>query len=124
MGTLVDPTKREKYTLFELLKLIRQYEKIQNNINLLLSDARLSNFQSMDNFQSEDLDIYQLNKQKNKLFSLRKLRCTIISGVHCQYSSNSGYQIGRRFTKDINIEVIEEQSDEDNQESICNNLSL
>jgi hypothetical protein len=44
MGTLVDPNKREKYNFFELMNVVKKYENIQNNINLLVSDARISEY--------------------------------------------------------------------------------
>lgn len=44
MGTLVDPNKREKYNFFELMNVVKKYENIQNNINLLMSDARISEY--------------------------------------------------------------------------------
>jgi len=58
MGTLVDPNKREKYNFFELMNVVKKYEKIQNNINLLMSDARVSEFASLDHLEQEDTDIY------------------------------------------------------------------
>ena len=58
MGTLVDPNKREKYNFFELMNVVKKYEKIQNNINLLMSDARVSEFTSLDHLDQEDTDIY------------------------------------------------------------------
>ena len=44
--------------------LVKKYEKIQNNINLLLSDARVSEFTSLDHLEQDDTDIYQLTKKK------------------------------------------------------------
>ena len=64
MGTLCDPNKREKYNFFELMNVVKKYEKIQNNINLLLSDARVSEFTSLDHLEQDDTDIYQLTKKK------------------------------------------------------------
>ena len=64
MGTLVDPHKREKYNFFELIHVVRKYENIQHNINLLMSDTRVSEFSKLDEIESEDLDIYKLTKKK------------------------------------------------------------
>ena len=120
MGTMVDPSKRDKYTLFELVTLVKKYESIQNNINLLQRETRVSEFSDVENLNSEDTDIHRLIKRRSGVFSLRKLRQTIICGVHCERLQPDDYQIGRKFTlshHDSGIEVIEEQPDEELMES-------
>lgn len=112
MGTMVDPSLREHYSLFELKTLVKKYEDIQNKINMLECDFRVSDFSSLQKYSKEELDLEQLRIRRSKVFSLTKLRQTIISGVHCANQELNGDQIGRRFNN-LDFEVIKEQPEEE-----------
>ena len=83
MGDNVDPSERKKYTIEELIKLVGQFEQIQVKINELAVQARKYNKSIKDeNLEIVKNQIEDMIEKRQKVFSTKILRHTIISGVH------------------------------------------
>ena len=83
MGDNVDPSERKKYTIEELIKLVGQFEQIQEKINELAVQAKKYNKSIKDeNLEIVKKQIEDMIEKRQKVFSTKILRHTIISGVH------------------------------------------
>ena len=71
------------YTIDELLEKISEHEEVSNQL-LDLEVAAACTFNTITTCQVEasQAKIHQLKKQKTRIFEEKKLRWTIISGVH------------------------------------------
>ena len=128
MGQLNDPMEREKYSRADLIKIVKQYDELQKEIDECDISLRETTF-TIEPFRKEELDKQKkaLEERKTKLYSEKKMRHTIICGIPCNYVNESfRNQIGKKFEDQStaedkeSMEKIEEQSKED-EESLLNN---